>query len=264
MAIYDVSQFAQWLDINNNLQFVAHYKDWELTSVFQPIFDKLNTVVGTEALVRIDNLDGQRVSPETFFYTDFSSEEDKINVERLSQVIHLRNFSLSKYRELKLFLNVNPSIHTRYSNTEMSREHLARGLRSLHLRSDQLVMEVVECDANDERQLQIAMHNLSGHGVKIAVDDYGHQASNQRRVEMLRPAIMKLDRSLMLEYMDGREYRLLDGIRLARRVGAQTVIEGIETEQQYLAMHALDIDMFQGYYLAMPEAAPTKIFVEAS
>ncbi len=264
MAIYDVSQFAQWLDINSNLQFVAHYKNWVLTSVFQPIFNKLDTIIGTEALVRIDGLDGKRINPDVFFYTDFSSEEDKINVERLSQVIHLRNFSLSKYRDLKLFLNVNPSVHTRYPMQEMTKEHLARGLESLHLRSDQLVMEVVECFSDDEQQLQSAMQRLSHHGINIAVDDYGNRASNRRRVEMLRPAIMKLDRSLMLEYMDGNQYRLLEGLRLARQVGAQTVIEGIETEQQYQAMHALDIDMFQGYYLAMPEAAPPKIFFEAS
>ncbi len=265
MTSNDASQYLQWLDMNSNLQFIAHYKEWVLSSVFQPIFNKFNTIVGTEALVRIDGSDGHRVSPDTFFYSDATSDEDKIHVERLSQVIHLRNFSHSKYRNLKLFLNVIPRVDERFAGETIAtnQDSLSSRLAHLHLRSDQLVMEVVECNVSDERLLQFEMNQLSQHGVKIAIDDFGNNASNHRRVELLRPAIMKLDRSLMLEYMEGKPFRLLDGIRLARRIGAQTVIEGIETEQQYQAMYALDIDMFQGYYLAMPEADYSKFFVEA-
>ena len=47
---------------------------------------------------------------------------------------------------------------------------------------------------------------------------------------------------------------LMDGITLAKQNGSNTVIEGIETQAQLEAMQKLDIDMFQGYFLAMPEA----------
>ncbi|WP_456294562.1 EAL domain-containing protein [Vibrio sp. AK197] len=264
MAIHDISQCTQWLDINSNLQFIANYKQWKLTSVFQPIFDKLDNVIGAEALVRITDLEGQIIQPDHFFHSKTTQEADKQNVERLSQAIHLRNFSLSKFRDLKLFLNLLPTVGEHYATNGLNKDHLYQRLRNLHLRSDQLVMEVVESQAKDERLLQVGMNRLSVYGVNIAIDDFGSEASNQRRVEMLRPHIMKLDRSLLAEYMCGKPFRLLDGLRLAKRVGAQTVIEGIETLDEYDAMHELDIDMFQGYYLGVPEALQSKIFVEAS
>ncbi|WP_274676203.1 EAL domain-containing protein [Vibrio aestuarianus] len=65
---------------------------------------------------------------------------------------------------------------------------------------------------------------------------------------------MKFDRSLLLQYMRGDTLPLLDGIALAKQNSANTVIEGIETQAQLDAMRELDIDMFQGFFLATPES----------
>ncbi|CSA92390.1 diguanylate cyclase/phosphodiesterase domain 2 (EAL) [Vibrio cholerae] len=46
---------------------------------------------------------------------------------------------------------------------------------------------------------------------------------------------------------------MLAGVQLAQKTGAHTVVEGIETAEQLAAMQKLDINMYQGYYLALPE-----------
>ena len=41
-------------------------------------------------------------------------------------------------------------------------------------------------------------------------------------------------------------------LALAKSINAQTVIEGIETQQQLELMQTVGFDMYQGYFLAMP------------
>lgn len=53
--------------------------------------------------------------------------------------------------------------------------------------------------------------------------------------------------------MQGITAPMLSGIELAKKVKAKVVVEGIETKEQYLAMRALDVDFFQGYFLATPQ-----------
>ncbi|RND29507.1 EAL domain-containing protein, partial [Vibrio cholerae] len=79
------------------------------------------------------------------------------------------------------------------------------------------------------------------------------KASTPERVAMLRPNIIKLDRQLLLDFMAGDCCGLLAGVQLAQKTGAHTVVEGIETAEQLAAMQKLDINMYQGYYLALPE-----------
>lgn len=252
MILSTKQQFVDCLSLNENSQYIGIYKNLELTSVFQPIFDRFNRVIGVEALVRIHQKGRGSVRPDIFFHSDLTNFEDKINVERLSRVIHIRNFARSKYRDLQLFLNVLPSAGEYLAIESIDSCLLNQRLKSLNLNSSQIVMEVIELAASSEENLKRAMNKLSDNNFTIAVDDYGINASNQRRVEELKPGIIKVDRSLMLSYMEGEKEALLSSVSLAKRLGARIVIEGIETQQQLDAMHRLNVDMFQGYFLAMP------------
>ncbi|NVD07927.1 EAL domain-containing protein [Vibrio sp. JPW-9-11-11] len=253
MILSTQQQFVDCLAMNNQDQYIAYYKQLTLSSVYQPIFDSAGTIVGVEALVRIQHAQQGTVRPDQFFHSSQYQFEDKMNVERLSRVIHIRNFARSKYRHLKLFLNVLPSTGEYLALKNIDTSLLAQRIKALNLDNSQIVMEVVELDAPDENKLKQAMNKLSLSGFRVAIDDYGVQASNRQRVEQLCPSIIKLDRSLLLAYIEGDQFPLLSGIQLAKKVNAQVVVEGIETEQQLSAMRQLDIDMFQGYYLATPE-----------
>ncbi len=236
-------------------QFIAEYKDLSLSSVFQPIFKQGLVPIGVEALVRIKTSIGQTIRPDLFFSSTDISEADKINVERLSRVIHLRNFAQSKYRHLQLFLNVLPAAGEHLAIEDLTNGLLANRLNDLSISHSQMVMEIVELTAKNEHILRDAILHLDDNGFRVAIDDYGVNASNRQRVELLNPHIVKMDRSLLLDFMQGSKEGLLSGIELARKVGALIVAEGIETREQLTAMYNLNIDMFQGYFLAMPEPA---------
>ncbi|MGC9494070.1 EAL domain-containing protein, partial [Vibrio genomosp. F10] len=123
----------------------------------------------------------------------------------------------------------------------------------------QIVMEIIEINANNELLFVEAIKKLSSAGYRIAIDDFGACASTSERVTDVHPDIVKIDRELLLAYMDGDAKRLDEGIALARSIGAEVIIEGIETYEQLEAMTKLDLDMFQGFYLATPKPIRTSV-----
>ncbi|MDE1515388.1 EAL domain-containing protein [Vibrio sp. dsl-7] len=234
-------------------EYYARYNGLTLRSVFQPIFDKQHQVVGAEALVRIYTQQRTQIRPDLFFHSDAFAVEDKLNVERLSRAIHIRNFNLSVYRDTRLFLNLLPIAGEQFADGNISTSQLAIQLAKLNIPHQRVVMELLEVESSDEQRLQIATAQLAASGFQIAIDDFGCRASTPARVAMLRPNIIKLDRQLLLDYMVGNCTGLLTGLQLARSSGADTVVEGIETAEQLAAMRKLNIHMYQGYYLGLPE-----------
>ncbi|NAX45282.1 MULTISPECIES: EAL domain-containing protein [unclassified Vibrio] len=254
MLLTNKTQFSKCMSLDSDGQFIAHYQHLVLRSVFQPIFSRDNRIVGVEALVRITANGSTTIRPDCFFHSDTINPIDKLNVERLSRVIHIRNYALSEYRQCQLFLNLLPVAGELFAISDINKALLCDRLKELHIEHNQLVMELIEIDSENESKLQCATQSLVANGFKIAIDDFGTQASTPQRVNLVTPDIIKFDRSLLLKYMQGDCDPLMDGITLAKQNGSNTVVEGIETQAQLEAMQKLDIDMFQGYFLAMPEA----------
>lgn len=252
MILSDRNEFVKCISVDDEMQFVAKYQDLTLRSVYQPIFNANMEQIGVEALVRITNDDNKVIRPDHYLHSDNTPIEDKINVERLSRVIHVRNFAQSTSRHLQLFLNVLPNVGELFANSNVSDSLLAKRIRELNLSPEQIVMELVELNADSEERLKEAAQSLADNGFKVAVDDYGTQASNEGRVRHITPHIIKVDRSLMLEFEQGNAELIEDVMSLAKSINAQTVIEGIETQDQLNLMKTMGFDMYQGYFLAMP------------
>lgn len=264
MILTSKSQFQHCLETTDEHQFIANYNGLTLSSVYQPIFDIDESIFGVEALVRIKDANGNPIRPDHFFCSDTFCYEDKINVERLSRVIHLRNFAQSDFRHKQLFLNVLPIAGERLATEDLKNGLLASRIQHLGLKNSQIVMELIELDCENLRYLETAMEKLNQNGFNVAIDDFGVNASTEARVLQVKPHILKMDRSLLVQYCSGDHAPLLSALQLAKRIGAQTVIEGIETAQQLNAMRALNIDLYQGFHLAMPVMLPAKIVLPSN
>ncbi|MBM7037001.1 EAL domain-containing protein [Vibrio ulleungensis] len=241
---------------NDRGQFYAEYRSAMLTSVFQPIFDRQGNVFGYEALLRIINQRGEHIRPDLFFSSQKISSHDKHQVEQISRQLHLLNFRHSDFSSHHLFLNVLPDATHKLS------EQLERSPREFNEGNiENIVFEFVEFAASDEGEFNHAAKKIASNGSKIAVDDYGIQHSNKRRVDSIEPQIIKFDRSLLRAFMQGDKSKLLDGLKVAKSIQAKTVIEGIESASDMLAMQELGFNYFQGFYLALPQTLPSRTAV---
>ncbi len=248
-------QLDDCITLEKSGQHIGKYNDLILRSVFQPIFNNNGLRVGVEAFARITTSSGTFINPFYFFNSTDISYMDKLNVERLSCILHIKNFAKSQDNKLKLFLNVLPLINEYSTLIDINSGVIFSYITEYELTYDQIIIEIIESDCQSDVELHGAVGALSRRGYHIAVDDFGSDSSNKQRVELLKPDIIKLDRSLLNLYSSGEKHKLLNGIELARSINAKIVVEGIETAQHLKAMKLLKADMFQGYFLGLPKPA---------
>jgi PAS domain S-box-containing protein len=130
-------------------------------------------------------------------------------------------------------------------------------LRALLATEDRpIVCEVTEHAAiEDYDAFRAAVADLDG--VQMAVDDAGAGFSSFRHILELRPAFVKLDRSLVAGIdSDPVRQALIAGMcHFATSSGCRLVAEGIETEAEMATLVELEVPLGQGYLLGYPAPA---------
>jgi EAL domain-containing protein (putative c-di-GMP-specific phosphodiesterase class I) len=118
-----------------------------------------------------------------------------------------------------------------------------------------VVVEIVEHSPPLEvPAFRRALASLRECAVIVALDDVGLGHSNYRMMLDVRPQIYKLDRYLVARSgSDPYRQVLLDSLaRMVRRLEGRAVAEGVEDEQELVAVEAAGIDLIQGFLYAPP------------
>lgn len=126
----------------------------------------------------------------------------------------------------------------------------------------QIVIEVTERSAiRDYRTFRRTLHDLKQMGFKIAIDDCGSGYATLEAVAELQPDYLKVGHSLFHGVeKDPIRRRLVELVaRCAETIGAKTIAEAIESEEQLRVCKDLGIVEGQGYLIARP--APWDTFV---
>ena len=121
----------------------------------------------------------------------------------------------------------------------------------------QVVIEVTERSAiRDYRTFRRTLHDLKSMGFKIAIDDCGSGYATLEAIAELQPDYLKVGHSLFHGVeKDPIRRRLVDLVaRCADTIGAKTIAEAIETEEQLRVTQELGIHQGQGYLFAAPAA----------
>ncbi len=237
---------------DNNGYYFATYNGLLLNSVFQPILKSDTHIIGYEALLRIGSIDGHEIRTDLFFRSDLFSFDCKMFVERLSRAIHIRNFALSSKRHSTLFLNTIPRSNEYFLNNSRNTKLLMQRLDELEIKTSQIVIEIVELDSYNPRRLKQSIDHLKELGFTIAIDDYGIDSSDVHRVELVQPDIIKLDKSLLDDFINGNQRGLCEALDLGESINAKILIEGIETKEQFLSISGLNVSLYQGFHFAPP------------
>ncbi len=121
--------------------------------------------------------------------------------------------------------------------------------------ADRLVLEVTEhAVVDDYGPLVRALHRYRAAGARVAVDDAGAGYASLRHVLILRPDLVKLDRSLVTGIHEDQAKRAVAVgiISSASELGATVVAEGIEEEAELRCVAGLGARLGQGYLLGRP------------
>ena len=132
-------------------------------------------------------------------------------------------------------------------------ETVRRVLASTGLPASRLELEITETvlmERSDHSLQQLV--ELSEIGVTLALDDFGTGYSSLSCLEAFPVNYLKIDRSFVVA-MEAREstWTIVQMIiRLAKRLGIETVAEGVETELQFETLKAMGCGEIQGFYIS--------------
>ena len=98
------------------------------------------------------------------------------------------------------------------------------------------------------------MQNLKELGLKISIDDFGTGYSSLSYLKNLPIDELKIDKSFIDDLSDQADSRAIVStiIHLARKLGLQTVAEGIEKKDQLNYLKQEGCDLYQGFLFSRP------------
>ncbi|WP_299022443.1 EAL domain-containing protein [uncultured Photobacterium sp.] len=245
-------ELEQYLIQSEAGYYSARYDSYLMKSAFQPIVSASGQLFGYEALLRIYDESGFKLKTEPFFSSEFMNSYDRINIDRLARVIHLRNFALFVSKGT-LFLNMTPIAAVDLDSQPLSQQSFIDRVHELGLSIDQIYFEILEHNCACDKMLVNSLRSLQELGARIAIDDYGVNASSESRARNVKPDIIKVDRSLLADYINGKPQELQDVIQLARELKARVLLEGIEDYRAFVVAKQLGVDYLQGYFIGRPE-----------
>ena len=119
----------------------------------------------------------------------------------------------------------------------------------------ELLLEITESAYTaDAEQIIQKVHQLRRLGFRIEMDDFGSGYSSLSMLSSLPIDALKLDMQFIRNaFRQHKDTRLLEAmIRLAESFEVPTIAEGVETEEQLLALKAMGCGIVQGYYFSRP------------
>lgn len=219
---------------------------FEIEMAFQPIVDlKQQKIVAYEALVRGPEGEGagwvfERVTHDNRYYFD--------------QACRVKAIETAARLGCKEYLHINFLPNAVYSPETCIKATIeAADLYDFDL--TKLVFEVTEGEEIiSKSHLQRIFSSYAARGFQTAIDDYGSgYASHQWLVE-LRPHILKLDRTLIIDIDQHPEkQKEVKEVRAQCELqGTKLLAEGIETEAEMQMLASLGVRYMQGYLFAKP------------
>ena len=188
-------------------------------------------------------------------------DSQRLSVDALCRRIHLVNASLETVDDVLLFLNFDPSLYQDNRQIAAQINTLVADVARSRFSPSLIVCEMTEQRLAESARMTYLTDGLREAGFKVAIDDYGADGSDARRVELVQPDIVKLDAKWVARLMDSQSgFALLrQTVDQFRRNGAAIVMEGLEEGFQVDLAWGAGADLIQGYALAHPQLAPTNI-----
>ncbi|MFO1073460.1 MAG: EAL domain-containing protein [Geminicoccaceae bacterium] len=228
----------------------------ELELHYQPKVAAADGVVtGLEALVRWRHPERGTLSPGLFVPL---AEETGLIEPLGAWVITDACRQIGRWRAGGI---VPPRVAINLSPSQLRHGTVARRLseliRSLAIPAELIELELTESVLlDDDPRVHRELEDLIRLGVTIALDDFGTGYSSLSYLHRLRLHTLKIDRSLVASFGDGRAETICSHVvRLAHDLGMVVVAEGIETEAHVEIAREVGFDELQGYWFAPPTPA---------
>jgi diguanylate cyclase (GGDEF)-like protein len=229
-------------------RFVLHYQPQYAAEDAQ--------IVGVEALVRMRSASGELIPPDDFIPI---AESNGFVVQLGEWVIgeacrQLAYWRGRGYGTLRMAVNVSPQQLLQEGLVET----ISNAVTKYQLDYSDLEIEITEQPMLEGSPVVAkVLADLHEKGVRIAIDDFGTGYSSFAYLSRLPLNMIKMDRSFLTDIStDPRAGQVATAmIAMARELGFEIIVEGVETPAQRRFLLTSGCDMGQGFGLARPQEA---------
>lgn len=220
---------------------------------YQPIVDlKTQAVVSREALMRWRHPTRGMVAPGIFIPI---AERSGLIAAMGDWAIREACREASSWPDgIGVSVNISP---LQFREPRRIVETVKNALLVSGLASQRLILEVTESLLIEDNKVTLAViDELRGLGVKFALDDFGTGYSSLSYLSTYPFAQVKIDQSFSRDvHVNEASKAIIEAVcQLARRLSMTVVVEGIETDQQRIAVQLLGAQRAQGYLFGRPES----------
>ena len=231
-------------------------KNQNFVMYYQPQYDtNTRELRGVEALVRWCDEDGKLVSPETFIPIAEKNGSilllgDWIIEECLSDLSRWKE-KHNNMQDFLLSINVS-SIQFKNKNFV---KYLISIIKKYGISPTNVELEITESVFIDNMEEIIhKMKLLKDFGIRFSMDDFGTGFSSLSYLRELPIDTLKIDKSFIDDVVtDGSTRTIAESIiDLSKKLGFDTIAEGVEQEVQYSLLKNIGGENIQGFYLGKP------------
>jgi EAL domain-containing protein (putative c-di-GMP-specific phosphodiesterase class I) len=228
----------------------------EIKPYFQPkMTAKDNRLVSAEVLARWCKPDGSVIAPFAFI----SVAEDHSLIEKLSCSIFEQAVKKLRYWRNQGF-DFTIAVNISADNLEnINLPEIFCGLATKYgVANHNIVLEVTETRLMKNLSTTLdVLARLKLKGFILSIDDFGTGYSSMTQLKQLPVSELKVDRAFVnnVSTDDSARAILESSVGLARKLGLETVAEGVENKEDWDVAVAVGCDTIQGYFISKPLSA---------
>lgn len=249
-AILD--DFLKKVTIENKLKEAVFQQNF--TMYYQPQFRTDDRALrGVEALIRWKDDNGKMISPAVFIPI---AEKSGAIVPIGAWVIEesLRAFAEWKRKyHYPMVMSLNISA-IQYRQPDFI-DKILKMMDKYDVSPCEIELEITESVLIDDfAEITEKLVLLRDIGIKISLDDFGTGYSSLSYLKGLPIDTLKIDKSFIDTVVTDENTQIImeSIIYMVKRLGFETIAEGVETEEQFRFLNDIDCDNIQGYFLGKP------------
>lgn len=220
---------------------------------YQPKLDtRWHRIAGAEALVRWQHPVRGRLTPDHFIGV---AEETGLITKVTDWVVAMAARQAGQWHADGLALDVAVNVSaTDIADIDLP-DRLVQYCADAGIDPAFLTLELTETGAMREAvQMMDVLTRLRLKGFKLSIDDFGTGYSSLVQLQRMPFSELKIDKSFVMNMASDRSCAVIVEIviDLARKLGLQSVAEGVEDEVALKQLGEMGCDLAQGYHVSRP------------
>ena len=258
IAYFEAPMYKDYIEniqIEDELKMALETGAFEL--YYQPQFESFSQKLrGVEALLRWKNQKGKMVSPSVFIPI----------AEKAGTIVQIGNWVLEEgiraYRRWYDKYQYPMMLSLNISAIQFNRRDFVHTLLTLiekyEIDPKMIELEITESILIDDFDSVVnKLRTLKEYGIKISLDDFGTGFSSLSYLKGLPIDTLKIDKTFIDTVIDDNSTKVITEsiIAMVKKLGCETVAEGVETPEQLEYLQGVNCDNIQGFLLGKPMPA---------